>query len=155
MEPLKILVVDDEPPLREILQRSLTQMGGFSVEVAQNGLEAIEKVEKDIFDLILTDLMMPAMDGMELLKMIKEWHWGAHLQLSIQTTLFFHLSSIVHLPPTPAYQRTCSAGRPAPTLPNQGRGRDCQLNGYLLICEKQGEMAQDYRDRGGISPKSP
>jgi len=71
MEPLKILVVDDEPPLREILQRGLTQMGGFSVEVAQNGLEAIEKVEKDIFDLILTDLMMPEMDGMELLKMIK------------------------------------------------------------------------------------
>jgi len=71
MEPLKILVVDDEPPLREILQRGLTQMGGFSVEVAQNGLEAIEKVEKDIFDLILTDLMMPEMDGMEFLKMIK------------------------------------------------------------------------------------
>jgi DNA-binding NtrC family response regulator len=71
MEPLKILVVDDEAPLREILQRGLAQMGGFSVEVALNGLEAIEKVEKDIFDLILTDLMMPEMDGMELLKMIK------------------------------------------------------------------------------------
>ncbi len=71
MEPLKILVVDDEAPLREILQRGLAQMGGFSVEVAQNGQEAIEKVEKDIFDLILTDLMMPEMDGMELLKMIK------------------------------------------------------------------------------------
>jgi len=71
MEPLKILVVDDEAPLREILQRGLAQMGGFSVEVARNGLEAIEKVEKDIFDLILTDLMMPEMDGMELLKMIK------------------------------------------------------------------------------------
>ena len=71
MEPLKILVVDDEPPLREILQRGLTQMGGFSVEVAQNGLEAIEKIEKEIFDLVLSDLKMPEMDGMELLKMIK------------------------------------------------------------------------------------
>ncbi len=71
MKPLKILVVDDEAPLREILQRGLTQMGEFSVEVAQNGQEAIGKVEKDIFDLILTDLMMPEMDGMELLKMIK------------------------------------------------------------------------------------
>ncbi|MBM4277590.1 MAG: sigma-54-dependent Fis family transcriptional regulator [Deltaproteobacteria bacterium] len=71
MEPLKILVVDDEAPLREILQRSLAKMGGFSVEVAINGQEAIEKVEKDIFDLILTDLMMPEMDGMEFLKMIK------------------------------------------------------------------------------------
>jgi len=71
MEEMKILVVDDEAPIREILQRGLTQMGGFSVELAQNGQEAIEKVEKDIFDLILTDLMMPEMNGMELLKIIK------------------------------------------------------------------------------------
>jgi len=71
MELKKILVVDDEAPLREILQRGLTQMGGYSVEVAQNGQEAIEKMEKEIFDLILTDLMMPEMDGMELLKIIK------------------------------------------------------------------------------------
>lgn len=71
MEPMKILVVDDETPVREMLQRGLTQMGGYSVEVAQNGLEAVEKIEKDLFDLVLTDLMMPEMDGMELLKMIK------------------------------------------------------------------------------------
>jgi DNA-binding NtrC family response regulator len=71
MEPLKILVVDDEPPLREIIQRGLIQMGGYSVEVAPNGQEAIEKIEKDIFDLVLTDLMMPEMDGMELLRLIK------------------------------------------------------------------------------------
>jgi len=71
METKKILVVDDEAPLREILQRGLAQMGGFSVEVARNGQEAIDKIEKEIFDLVLTDLMMPEMDGMELLKLIK------------------------------------------------------------------------------------
>ncbi|MBM4349256.1 MAG: response regulator, partial [Deltaproteobacteria bacterium] len=71
MELKKILVVDDEAPLREILQRGLTQMGEYSVELAQNGQEAIDKIEKEIFDLILTDLMMPEMDGMELLKIIK------------------------------------------------------------------------------------
>ncbi|MBM4324760.1 MAG: sigma-54-dependent Fis family transcriptional regulator [Deltaproteobacteria bacterium] len=71
MEPKKILVVDDEAPLRDILQRGLTQMGGFSIEVAQNGQEAIGKIEGEIFDLVLTDLMMPEMDGMELLKIIK------------------------------------------------------------------------------------
>ncbi len=71
MELKKILVVDDEAPLREILQRGLTQMGGYCVEVAQNGQEAIDKMEREIFDLILTDLMMPEMDGMELLKIIK------------------------------------------------------------------------------------
>jgi len=71
MEPIKILVVDDEAPLREMLKRGLSQMGGFSVEVAQDGLEAIQKVEKDVFDLVLTDMKMPEMDGIELLKMIK------------------------------------------------------------------------------------
>jgi DNA-binding NtrC family response regulator len=68
---MKILVVDDEGPLREMLQRGLSQIGEYSVETAQNGQEAIEKIEKDIFDLVLTDLKMPEMDGLELLKMIK------------------------------------------------------------------------------------
>jgi DNA-binding NtrC family response regulator len=68
---MKILVVDDEAPIREMLHRGLTQMGGFSVEVAQNGREAVDKFEKDIFDLVLTDVKMPEMDGLELLKLIK------------------------------------------------------------------------------------
>lgn len=71
MEIMKIMVVDDEALLREMLQKGLIQRGGFSVEVAQNGVEAIEKIEKDVFDLVLTDLKMPEMDGMELLKVIK------------------------------------------------------------------------------------
>jgi len=68
---LRILIVDDEAPIRDMLQKGLTQRGGFSVEVAQNGIEATEKIEKDVFDLVLTDLMMPEMDGLELLKTVK------------------------------------------------------------------------------------
>jgi two-component system, NtrC family, response regulator AtoC len=68
---MKILVVDDEALIRDMIKRGLSQMGGFSVEVAQNGAEAVEKIEKDIFDLVLTDLKMPEMDGLELLKTIK------------------------------------------------------------------------------------
>ncbi len=68
---MKILVVDDEAPIRDMLQKGLTLRGGFSVEVAQSGIEAIEKIEKDVFDLVLTDLMMPEMDGLELLKTVK------------------------------------------------------------------------------------
>jgi DNA-binding NtrC family response regulator len=71
MESMKILVVDDEALIREMIKKGLSQMGGYSVEVAQNGKEAIEKLEKDIFDLVLTDLKMPEMDGLELLKNIK------------------------------------------------------------------------------------
>jgi DNA-binding NtrC family response regulator len=68
---MKILAVDDEAPIRDILKKGLSQMGGFSVEVAQNGREAIEKIENDVFDLVLTDMKMPEMDGLELLKTIK------------------------------------------------------------------------------------
>ena len=71
MESTKILVVDDEALIRDMIKRGLSQMGGFSVEVAQSGPEAIEKMEKDVFDLVLTDLKMPEMDGLELLKTIK------------------------------------------------------------------------------------
>jgi two-component system response regulator AtoC len=71
MERIKILVVDDEVQVREMLRRNLTEMGGFPVDVASNGVEALEKMEKDIFDLVLTDLRMPEMDGIELLKAIK------------------------------------------------------------------------------------
>jgi DNA-binding NtrC family response regulator len=71
MNSLRILVVDDEASVRELLRRGLSQMGKFSVEVASNGLQAIEKIEKDIFDLVLTDLKMPEMDGIELLKALK------------------------------------------------------------------------------------
>jgi DNA-binding NtrC family response regulator len=68
---MKILVVDDEAPIRDVISKGLSQMGGYNVEVAQNGLEAIEKIEKDVFDLVLTDLKMPEMNGLELLKTIK------------------------------------------------------------------------------------
>ena len=71
MESMKILVVDDEAPIRDVIRKGLLQMGGYNVEVAQNGLEAIEKIEKDVFDLVLTDLKMPEMNGLELLKTIK------------------------------------------------------------------------------------
>jgi DNA-binding NtrC family response regulator len=65
------LVVDDEAPVRDMIKKGLSQMGGYNVEVAKNGLEAIEKIEKDVFDLVLTDLKMPEMDGLELLKTLK------------------------------------------------------------------------------------
>lgn len=67
----KILVVDDEPVVVELLKANFTEMG-FQVIKASNGLEALEALKKDKPDVIITDLIMPYMDGIELIKKIKE-----------------------------------------------------------------------------------
>lgn len=60
----RILLVDDEPDILEILDYNLTSEG-YQVEKAKNGLEAIEKVEEWKPHLVLLDVMMPEMDGIE------------------------------------------------------------------------------------------
>jgi two-component system response regulator MprA len=59
-----VLVVDDERPLREFVRRNL-EVRGYKVETASNGLEALAKMESRAFDLVILDLMMPNMDGLE------------------------------------------------------------------------------------------
>lgn len=70
----RVLVVDDEREIRSLLSRALTQMGGYEVEVAVDGEEALRKVEGDSFDLVLTDLKMPKMDGLELIAEVAKRH---------------------------------------------------------------------------------
>jgi|Deesub1362A_J573_1020465.scaffolds.fasta_scaffold00356_5 two-component system response regulator PilR (NtrC family) len=66
-----ILIVDDERSMREVLEIFLKNEG-YSVVTAGDGMAAIEALKKDIFDLVITDLKMPNIDGIELLKTIKE-----------------------------------------------------------------------------------
>ncbi|RJR14530.1 MAG: sigma-54-dependent Fis family transcriptional regulator [Nitrospiraceae bacterium] len=66
-----ILVVDDEKSMREILEIFL-RSEGYAVAVAENGEKAIDAVKKDIFDLIITDMKMPRVSGLELLKNVKQ-----------------------------------------------------------------------------------
>jgi signal transduction histidine kinase/GGDEF domain-containing protein len=68
----RILVVDDEKPIRDFLLEALTRLGGFNVELAENGEEALKKMEKENFDLVLTDMKMPKMDGLQLISQIAE-----------------------------------------------------------------------------------
>lgn len=68
---LKILIVDDEPEYREVLQMILDDQG-YSTDMASNGEEALEKLKKDKFHIVLTDLIMGQIDGIELLRIIKE-----------------------------------------------------------------------------------
>jgi two-component system response regulator PilR (NtrC family) len=67
----RILIVDDEQSMRELLSIMLRKEG-YEVVTADNGEKALKAVQNDIFDLVITDLKMPQMDGMTLLKEIKE-----------------------------------------------------------------------------------
>jgi len=66
-----ILIVDDERSMREVLEIFLKNEG-YNVTTAGDGMTAIEAIQKDIFDLVITDLRMPNISGIDLLKTIKE-----------------------------------------------------------------------------------
>ena len=67
----KILVVDDEEAIRQVIKMELGNLG-YDPEFAENGKEALEILENEKFPLILTDLRMPGIDGIELCMRIKE-----------------------------------------------------------------------------------
>ena len=70
-ENLRILVVDDEKDYCEVLKMIL-ENNGYVVETCFNGKEALDILEERSFDVVVSDLNMPVMDGFELLKNIKE-----------------------------------------------------------------------------------
>jgi len=67
----RVLVVDDELDARE-LTRDILVREGHLVETAASGPEGLEKIKQGRFDLVLLDLVMPRMDGLEVLRRIKE-----------------------------------------------------------------------------------
>ncbi|MBI1746509.1 MAG: sigma-54-dependent Fis family transcriptional regulator [Acidobacteria bacterium] len=69
----RILVVDDEPNICEAIQEALERVG-YSVAIAGNGAGAMEKMRDQMFDLVICDIKMPDMDGLQLLEQIKENH---------------------------------------------------------------------------------
>jgi len=67
----KILLVEDEKILRDAYSILLGANGGYSVDTASNGKEALELCKDNTYDLVLLDLMMPVLDGMGFLKEAK------------------------------------------------------------------------------------
>ncbi|MBS0956284.1 response regulator YycF [Lactiplantibacillus plantarum] len=67
----KILVVDDEKPISDIMKFNLTKEG-YEVHVAADGEEALQKVDEVHPDLILLDLMLPKMDGLEVARQVRK-----------------------------------------------------------------------------------
>ncbi|MTF38434.1 response regulator transcription factor [Cyanobacterium aponinum UTEX 3222] len=68
----KILLVDDEPGIRESVQAYLSCNDDWDVKVASNAKEAWDKIQEDIPDLIISDIMMPEVDGLQFLAQLRQ-----------------------------------------------------------------------------------
>jgi len=68
----KILVIEDEKIIRNLIKKKLIS-NGFEVEIAENGKIGLELMEKNKYDLVLMDIHMPIMNGLEATKKIREF----------------------------------------------------------------------------------
>ncbi len=73
MSDPKALVVDDDEPIRTLLTR-IVEHEGFMVETAKDGREAISRIDANGYDVILLDLMMPRVDGYQVLDHLRDEH---------------------------------------------------------------------------------
>jgi two-component system, cell cycle response regulator len=90
----EILVVDDEQSIRDFLTEALGHLG-HRVQAARDGVEAIEKVEAGHFDIVITDMIMPRMDGMELIRHLVENHRGASIIAITGHTMSYQYTDVI------------------------------------------------------------
>lgn len=130
----KIMIADDEERLRITLGRMLTARG-LDVATVASGQEAVEKLESDPFDVVLLDLRMPGMSGLETLARIKE------LDPSVEVILLSGHASV-------------EAAREATKLGVYDYLlKPCSVEEIILriesACERKGEKARTTRTKGG------
>lgn len=85
-ETKKVLVIDDEIVLLDLLSSKISQ-NGFSVIEAHDGDEGLQKALAEHPDLVLLDIIMPKMDGITMLKKLREDPWGKTAQVIILSNL--------------------------------------------------------------------
>ncbi len=68
---MKILVVEDSPTMRQLISFALKRLKGAEIVEAGDGVEGLKKLNSDTFDLIITDINMPVMDGLKLISLVR------------------------------------------------------------------------------------
>ena len=68
---LKVLIAEDDRELRQLFSHVLTR-NGYAVKSVSNGKEALDAMDNDYFDLVITDIMMPVLDGYELVRQLRD-----------------------------------------------------------------------------------
>lgn len=100
LPPLKILIADDVPQNLEVLELMLNR-DGHQVRAASNGLDAWAKFQKEIYDVILMDIQMPEVDGLQASKIIRDWE---QLQQRNPTPIIALTASVLPKDRRDAYQ---------------------------------------------------
>lgn len=84
--PAHILIIDDDAGIRRLIELTLRK-GGYRFSMAANGLRALEQIQTEMPDLVICDLMMPEMDGFELLATVKASAALAHIPIVVITAV--------------------------------------------------------------------
>lgn len=71
MDVQKVLVVEDSPTMRQLIVFALKRIRGLKIAEASDGVDGLKKLSAETYDLILTDINMPIMDGLKLVSMVR------------------------------------------------------------------------------------
>lgn len=151
----RVLVVDDEPIVVKSCERILTPEG-YSVDTASNGRDAIGKLGKDSYDLVITDIKMPDMDGIELLRWIKNSKpdtgvviiTGYPSQESIKEALALKILDYLPKPFSPAL--LVEITQKAMEFIKAGKGAEAPAEEYTEeMARKLGEIINKYKKKPG------
>ena len=82
----KIAIIEDEPSIRNLYETKL-QLVGFDVRTANDGVQGLELIKSYKPDLVLLDMLMPHMNGDEMLRLLREQAWGASVRVIILTNI--------------------------------------------------------------------
>jgi DNA-binding response OmpR family regulator len=83
---MKIMIVDDDPMICDIYQKKFSEQG-FGVFVANSGEQALEIAKKEKIDLVLLDLLIPRMDGFEVIKRLRSGDYGKDIKIIVSSNL--------------------------------------------------------------------
>jgi two-component system chemotaxis response regulator CheY len=72
MEEYKVLIVEDSPTMRQLIAFSLKRLKNIKIVEASDGVDGLKKLSQDAFNLIITDINMPVMDGLKLVSLIRK-----------------------------------------------------------------------------------